>query len=148
MPARLEALRRALANRADALGHRAAAVGASVGARAGAAGQAVGASFASAGRSFTAGKATIQSALADLRLGPLPAVRRRSRLERAVSRLNLLSAQRLEAHEHLREYWEHTWSSVLRLRLRGLNPARVTWNLARDARQALIFLLAMWSERY
>ncbi len=148
LPERLEALRRALANRADTLGQRAAAAGASVGARAGAARHAVGASFASAGRSLTSGKATLQSVLADLRLSLLPPVRRRLWVERAVSRLNLLSAQRLEAHGHPREYWARTWSSLLRLRLRGLNPARVAWNLARDTRQALVFLLAMWSERY
>jgi radical SAM superfamily enzyme YgiQ (UPF0313 family) len=148
LPARLEAMRRTLGNRADAIGQRASAIGAGMGGRADALGHAMGASFASAGRSLSARKATIQAAFADLRLRRLPLVRRRTWMERAASRLNVFSAQRLEAHGHVREYWERTWSSVLRLEFWHVNPVRVACHLARDTRQALIFLLAMRSERY
>jgi radical SAM superfamily enzyme YgiQ (UPF0313 family) len=148
LPARLEAMRRTLGSRADAIGHRASAISASVGGRTDALGHSVGASFASAGRSLSARKALIQASLADLRLRRLPQVRQRSWLGRTASRLNVLSTQRLGAHEHLREYWERTWSSARRLELWRLNPLKVGFHLARDTRQALIFLLALWSERY
>lgn len=148
MTARLEAMKRAVGSRAEAIRQRAAAVGTSMGGRAGALSQAVSASFASAGRSLGARKAALQASLADLRVRPLPPVRRPSWPRRAASRLNLFSTQRLVAHEHMCEYWESTWASVRRLQFWRVNPLRAARHFARDTRQAVIFLLAMWSERY
>ncbi|RPJ75938.1 MAG: radical SAM protein [Acidobacteria bacterium] len=123
---RLEAMRGGLGSRADALG------------------DAIGQHAATLGMKATA----FQAAFADLRLPRLPPLRRCGRACRLVSRLNVFSIEHLEAHHHLREYWERTWSSALRLRLWRLNPVTVGWNLVRDTRQGVLFLLAMVREQY
>jgi hypothetical protein len=56
--------------------------------------------------------------------------------------------RRLEVHPQLADYWARTWSSALRLRFWRLNPFTVSWHLARDTRQALVFLVAMVKETY
>ena len=61
--ARIEAVKRALGGRADAIGQRGSALGAGVGERAGALGHAVGSSLASAGRGLAAGTAGVQAVL-------------------------------------------------------------------------------------
>jgi radical SAM superfamily enzyme YgiQ (UPF0313 family) len=145
---RLEAMRAALGSRADALGEvigqRAAALGASVGDTAGAVRQ----SMATAGRSLGVKASAFQAAFADLRIRRLPPLRRCGWCCRAVSRLNVFSIERLEPHHPLREYWERTWSSALRLRFWRLNPLTIGWNLVRDTHQAMLFLVAMVTERY
>ena len=145
---RLEAMQHALGTRADALGgvigQRAAVLSAKVGDRAGA----VRESVAEAGRSLGVRAAGFQATLADLRLRRLPPLRQGGRARRVASRLNVFSFERLEAHPHLREYWVRTWSSALRLRFWRLNPVTVGWNLVRDTRQALLFLLALVTEKY
>jgi hypothetical protein len=148
LSARLEAMRRSLGTRAGAIGQRASSIRSSVGERAGDLGHAVGASFASAGRSLSAGRSTLQALLGDLRLRLLPPVPRRSWAHRAAARLNVLSTQRLRAHRDVREYWERTWSSALHLQFWRVNPLRLTYHLIRDTHQALVFLMAMRSERY
>jgi len=148
LAARLEAARQRLGSRADALGQRASALGESLGGRAGDLRHSMEESFAQAGRSLRTRRAAMQAALADLKLRYLPPVQPRPLSLRVASRLNVLSTQRLQAHRHLREYWERTWSAALRLKFWRLNPVKVSWHLAHDTRQAMIFLLAMWSERY
>jgi hypothetical protein len=89
-----------------------------------------------------------EASLADLRLRYLPPLQQPSWAGRAVSRLNLFSMRRLRPHPQLHEYWERTWAAGLRLQFWRVNPLRLTWRLARDSREAMIFLFAMWSERY
>ncbi len=126
MAERLEAVRQAAGARAgvigDALGQRAAAVGASV--------------------------TTFRAALADLRLRRLPPLAERGRFVRAAGRLNLLSTRHLEAHPGVWDYWTRTWSAALHLRLWRVNPVEVSRNLARDTRQAVVFFLALMRETY
>ena len=49
---------------------------------------------------------------------------------------------------NMHEYWERTWDAWLRLRFWRVNPVKASWRLARDSREAMIFLFALWSERY
>ena len=141
---RLDAMRQAVGARAGAIGQRAAAVGASVGGRR----EAVRQSVEQAGRSLTVRAAAFQAALADLRLRHLPPLRERGPAARALGRLNILSMRDLEAHHLVRDYWTRTWSAALRLRFWRLNPITVPWHLARDTRQAVVFLLALMRETY
>lgn len=62
--------------------------------------------------------------------------------------MNLFSMRRLRPHPQLHEFWERTWSAALRLQFWRLNPVKVSWRLARDSREAMIFLVALWQERY
>jgi hypothetical protein len=128
----------------QAVGTRAAAVGTSVGERGDAVRQSVRETRRRLGRRAVA----YQAALADLRLLRLPPLRPDGWLLQAASRLNVLSMRHLEAHHSVREYWERTWSAALRLRFWRLNPFAVSWNLARDTRQAVVFLRAMIKETY
>jgi len=99
----------------------------------------------------TVGQASRQSwedSISDLRMRYLPPFRPPSWTRRAASRLNVFSMRRLRPHPELHEYWERTWAAALRLQFWRLNPLRLAWRLARDSREAMIFLLAMWSERY
>ncbi len=137
MAERLEAVR-------QAVGNRAAAVGVSVGER----GDAVRQSVMETSRRLGRRAVAYQAALADLRLLRLPPLHQHGWLVRAAGRLNLLSMRHLEAHHSVREYWERTWSAALRFRFWRLNPVAVSWNLARDARQAVVFLRAMIKETY
>ena len=138
---RLDAMRTTIAARATALGT-------SVGGRAGAARISAGASLAHAGRSLSLRAAAVQHALGDLRLKWLPPARRRSFIGRALQRLNLFSMQRVGVRSDLLSYWQRTWNAGRRLQFWRLNPVKLTWNFARDARHAVIFFFAMIMERY
>ncbi|HEY3380803.1 MAG TPA: radical SAM protein [Vicinamibacterales bacterium] len=148
MLARLETMRQMIGTRADMLGQQASALSASVGGHADVLRASVGTSWAAAGRKITAGKDAAQAMLADLHLRRLPPVERPTLPRRILSRLNVLSMERLEAHRNLREYWERTWSATLHLKFWKVNPIEASWHLARDTRQAFIFLLAMLAEKY
>lgn len=106
------------------------------------------ASISSAGRSVGSRTASLQAALSDLRLRHLPPAPRPSWVGRAASRINLFSMRHLRPHPELHEYWERTWPAALRFKFWRLNPLQLTWRLARDSREAMIFLFAMWGERY
>jgi hypothetical protein len=56
--------------------------------------------------------------------------------------------RRLRPHPQLHEYWEHTWAAARHFQFWRVNPFRAGWRLARDTREAMIFLFAMLSERY
>lgn len=141
---RLEAMRQAIGATATGLEASLSSAGRTVGETS----AALRASWSSAGRSVGAHSAALQAAFSDLRLRGLPPVRQPSWLGRAASRLNLFSMRRLRPRPHLHEYWERTWGAALRLQVWRLNPVQVSWRLARDTREAMIFLLALWAERY
>jgi radical SAM superfamily enzyme YgiQ (UPF0313 family) len=63
-------------------------------------------------------------------------------------RLHVFSSERLRANRQLLEYWQRTWAEVRRLEFWRVNPVRLMSHLVRDTRQAVVFLLAMRSERY
>jgi radical SAM superfamily enzyme YgiQ (UPF0313 family) len=127
---------------------RAAALGTSVGGRATAMRTSVGSSLTQAGRTVSLRAAAVQHALADLRLKYLPPSARPSLLRRATPRLNLFSMQHVEPRGDLLRYWRRTWEMTRRLQFWRLNPVKITWHLARDARHAVIFFFAMINERY
>ncbi len=114
--------------------------------------QSIEVSLGQAGRSLGGRALVLQAALGDLRLKyvpHLPAAKRRTAVRRAAARLNLFSLQRIEARsEHLNEYWPRIWHTGRRLRFWRLNPFALTWNFARDCRDAVLFFFAMRSERY
>jgi hypothetical protein len=141
---RLDAVRQALGARATGFEVSLSSAGRSVRART----DSLQASFSSAGRSVSARKAALQAQLADLRLRCLPPLRQPSWTGRAASRLNMFSMRRLRPRPELHEYWEQTWESARRLQFWRVNPLKASWRLARDSREALIFLFAMWSEKY
>jgi radical SAM superfamily enzyme YgiQ (UPF0313 family) len=89
-----------------------------------------------------------QSVLADLRLPELPAGRPPSSFRRRMARANPFALDRVEYDPALAAYWRRTSQAVAGLQLWRLNPAVLTWNLARAGRQALGFLVAMRGERY
>jgi hypothetical protein len=114
----------------------------------GAVGQASRLSLEASRLSFEASRHSFEESLADLRLRYLPPFRQPSWARRAVSRLNVLSMRRLRPHPGLHEYWERTWAAARHLEFWRVNPLQLAWRLARDSREAMIFFLAMWSERY
>jgi radical SAM superfamily enzyme YgiQ (UPF0313 family) len=90
----------------------------------------------------------VEASLADLRLRCLPPLRERSWAGRLASRLNLFSMRRLRPRPQLHEYWERTWRAAWRFQFWRVNPFGLGWRLARDTREGMIFLVAMWQERY
>lgn len=145
MAERLEAIR-------DALGSRMTAFSSAVGDRAAALRESIELSPSQAGKNLSSRALVLQTILGDLRLKYLPhlaAAKRQTVLRRAAARLNVFSLQRLEARrEHLKEYWQRTWHTGLRLKFWRLNPFALTRNFVRDSRDAVLFLFAMLSERY
>jgi len=74
---------------------------------------------------------------------------RRAPVVRAAARaLNPLKAPTLESRRRLSRYWAETGTSLRRWRLWRINPARLSWNLALDVRNMLVFLAAAVTERY
>jgi radical SAM superfamily enzyme YgiQ (UPF0313 family) len=72
-----------------------------------------------------------------------------SQLVRAVVRaLNPMKAPSLESRRRLTRYWTHTGMCLRRWHLWRINPARLSWNLALDVRNMLVFLAATLTERY
>jgi hypothetical protein len=65
-----------------------------------------------------------------------------------VARANPFALDRVEYDPALAAYWRRTRKAVGGLQLWRLNPAVLTWNVARASRQALGFLVAMRGERY
>jgi hypothetical protein len=65
-----------------------------------------------------------------------------------VSRVNVFSMEYVELRGDLLAYWQRTWKAARRLELWRINPAEMTWRLARDVRHAMIFFYAMILERY
>jgi len=141
MAERLDAMR-------DLLGSRAAALPGAMPERTDAVGPRIDASMGAAGTGPVDGARLAQAALADLRLPELPASRPRSSFRRRVTRVNPLSLDRLEYDPALAAYWRRTRRAIARLELWRLNPVVLAWNLARGARQALGFLVAIRGERY
>jgi hypothetical protein len=90
----------------------------------------------------------VQAALADLRLPELPPPPSATWFRRPFTRVNPLSLDRLEYNPALAAYWRSTRRIVGRLEIWRLNPLKFTWNLVRGARQTLVFLVTMRSERY
>ncbi len=54
----------------------------------------------------------------------------------------------VEARQLLRAYWRDTWICIRRFELWRINPVRLAWSLARDARNMITFLAAAGMERY
>ena len=88
------------------------------------------------------------AALAARKLPDLPPAPRVSWLSRGIKRVNPLSLDRIEYNPALEAYWRGAQDALLRLRLWRLNPVKLAWNLARGARETLVFLVAMRGERY
>ena len=145
---RLDAVRQAAGSRAgalgDAFGQHAALVGASMSGGRHAVRQSVG----DAGRRMGVRAAAFQGTLADLRLRRLPPLRQPGWFGRTAGRLNVFAIRRMEAHDHVADYWARTLESARRLRFWRLNPITVSWHLARDTRQGLVFLVALMKETY
>jgi hypothetical protein len=110
--------------------------------------QAIGAAGQASRLSWESSRLSLEDSLSDLRMRYLPPFRQPSWVRRAASRFNIFSMRRLRPRPDLHEYWERTWAAALRLQFWRLNPLRLAWRLARDSREAMIFLLAMWSEKY
>ena len=141
MAERLDAMR-------DVLGSRAAVLAGATGERPDPTAPQGGASMGGVGTGPLDAARLAQAALADLRLPELPASRPPSSFRSRVTRLNPLSLDRLEYDPALAAYWRRTRRAIGRLELWRLNPVALAWNLARGARQALGFFVAMRRERY
>jgi radical SAM superfamily enzyme YgiQ (UPF0313 family) len=99
-------------------------------------------------QAISARKGEVEASLADLRLRCLPPLHERSWPGRLASRLNLFSMRRLRPRPQLHEYWERTYAAARHFQFWRLNPARFAWHVLRDSREGMIFLVAMWQERY
>lgn len=130
------------------IGTCAAALGTSVSQRADVVRSSVEASVAQVGRTLSLRTAALQQGLADLRLKYLPPVNRPSLIGRALRWLNPFSIQAAKSRGDLFKYWQQTWHALRRFHFWRVNPLTVSWRLARDARQAVIFFVALVFERY
>jgi radical SAM superfamily enzyme YgiQ (UPF0313 family) len=93
-------------------------------------------------------RVAVSSVRTDLRLPELPPASPPWSLGRRVKRANPLSLDGLEHDPALTAYWRRTRRAWARLELWRLNPLVLAWNLARESRLALFFLVAMRGERY
>lgn len=139
-----------LAGLGASIGTRAPAVSATLAERLDAVRDAVGGRATAFSRSVDerarAARSTIERSLSHAGTSLMPD---RPAIRRAVARLNVFSLQRLEVrHDHVKEYWQHVWHTAGRLQVWRLNPLALSWNFARDSRDALLFFFAMLSERY
>jgi hypothetical protein len=141
MTERLDVVREAVGTRAAAV--RSSMAGATSAARS---------RYGEAPSAFVGGVANqakaVRAALATLKFPELPPAPRVSRLWRRLSRVNPLSLDRLEYNPALEAYWRDASGAFLRLKLWRLNPLKLAWNLARGARETVVFLVAMRRERY
>jgi radical SAM superfamily enzyme YgiQ (UPF0313 family) len=152
MAERLGAMRDSIGTQTTQVGQvmseRLEAVRSGVGARAAVLRASIGERSDRTARNLGSRAASYQAALADLRLKYLPPVKYPSLPGRLARRLNVFSMQRAEARGSLTTYWRQTWHAMRRFRFWRVNPVAFTVNFARDTRHALIFLLALLSERY
>jgi radical SAM superfamily enzyme YgiQ (UPF0313 family) len=72
----------------------------------------------------------------------------RSALVRVLARLNVVRPPSVEARRALTAYWTDAAARLRRRQIWRLNPVTLAWNAARDARNTLVFLSAMGSERF
>jgi hypothetical protein len=72
----------------------------------------------------------------------------RSARARLLARLNVVRPPSVEARRALTAYWTDAAARLRRRQIWRLNPVTLAWNAARDARNTLVFLSAMGSERF
>ncbi len=72
----------------------------------------------------------------------------RSAPVRLLARLSVLRPPSVEARRVLTAYWADAVTCLRRRQIWRLNPVTLAWNAARDARNTLVFLRAMGSERF
>ncbi len=72
----------------------------------------------------------------------------RSAPVRLLTRLSVLRPPSVEARRVLTAYWADAVTCLRRRQIWRLNPVTLAWNAARDARNTLVFLRAMGSERF
>lgn len=132
----------------DALGSRATDLGASVGERVDIMRDRLESSLQTAGKSFSKRTQALQTGFSDLKFKYLPPMKRPTWFRRAIQKLNVFSVPKLESREKLSDYWKRTGEAIRKFQFWRLNPFSLCWNLARDTRYALVFLIFLKAERY